>query len=1534
MHNHKLMQRPQPQPAAPTTTATTPTPTPTPTTPPTTSASTNQAPHTPTTASSPPPKHPQPQPPHPHPHPPQPKQTVGTPRERPSKWNVLCKNTVPTNLTYPPPTSTLTNPELCTRGNACYYGHHGDVFYDGFQTAAMEFNSKGRAVERPPPEAYGVGILDRAGGGGKAGGTLSGQGVGGGGAATGVGVKQNHNSQHTQQRGGGGWMDKRQQWRESQAMAIAMNQHQQSQQSQQQQEQGGKRMLALEDERLVALKNHNNGNRNKGMGMSNNHNSNNDNNVSVNADSMGSLSSLSSSVPVPASIPTQPRRMRMMGNTMGGGGEVKKNSSGSGSVSAGMEKGSGWQFYTQTPRIDQRRPQGEMMSEEEETLQQQQQQSISKQPHQQPQLLQQHLPTPNANANENEKPPPQPPTLAQDSVEFERGLRRLSLDLRGGAGGRGSKFSNSRITPVPRITTTPTTRTRKHTTNTDGDEGEQEGQQEQGDAGDDGDGDDESSNESSSSSSVEFIIPPCPRGPPNRPGGVVGGVGGGGVGGGCGVSGYPHPHPLPPQPQPQQQAQQQQQQQQQQPGSPQAGTTTTVPTTADTNTTPPSTTPPPSPIITTSPSPHDSNTFILDTVNNNNHHVSAEEEEDTPNPNTSSPSFASFAFDPSAATFIPRAVPPAPAADAPESVLFAPEVVAHPGVVRMLSPATGRGVVGEGDVATTTATALPPLLHPPTTVTETVFQQHPVVVDGSNFTSSTRGHGHGRRPSSQGRRGGGGSISNTNTNTNSIINNNDSTTTTTSAQHSRRGSHASTHSHAWSQYRLSGSGSTGSIGGSSSNADTANSPSTTSLSLWNRQQTLHGQNGQYHYQQQYTSPSTDPTTPVSTSGAGSSPVEGGSGRGGQQQQYQYQYQYQYQPLSHYPPHFRDDTWAAYSEARDGTGDVGVPIDDEKQFPPLRAGDIIPPDGPTVVDGVDTDTRSRSKARGHPIVPIGIPIPSSRAASPSQSSAEFQVYTWNNYPHQQQQQQHQEGTEEMPSHRRHHHHRAAQSMSANAGPSASTHIQPPQTDTPMLEKIYAQLALHADCPNNRDTHNLLRRLIITTTETDTVHEEKTDGNGITSANTNPNTIKASFQRLFHETTRLEVSVVEGFRAEMWSVLGWLTGAGAEVGRRRGSRDFSETGSVGGENAVAVVGGLRGGGASETASGSGAGNKPAPVMLNMSILASMFGGNDTPVSAVPSDTVMLNMSSLAAMFGGNDTPVSAVPSDTTTAISSTTTTTTTTTGFPPPSSALPTSPASASSSRTGAFIPIQVPTNHEGGRNTHPTPPDDVDHNAKIIRLFTSPRMELYLERSYDLALRIQVAISVMWGRVGRVFEREWCDFGVDGIVAEGEIGRAGRRAVVAKAVSRVVAALEENVLLLDDDGAVQALERGAAGETPIPKSALWDRRGLCLEAEPVALSEDGGYFCRLVERLCIDVVMAYDGENNRRNSTTGTSDTLGRDRIATECKVNGPELPSPPDLPMFGEIFYCRKNNSGRKREEIWVREGNGSPAAESRADDG
>ena len=61
------------------------------------------------------------------------------PRLRPCRWKILCKNTVPYDKPYPPPSSQSTIPRLCHRGSHCDYGHHGDIYLDAVEMGGLYF---------------------------------------------------------------------------------------------------------------------------------------------------------------------------------------------------------------------------------------------------------------------------------------------------------------------------------------------------------------------------------------------------------------------------------------------------------------------------------------------------------------------------------------------------------------------------------------------------------------------------------------------------------------------------------------------------------------------------------------------------------------------------------------------------------------------------------------------------------------------------------------------------------------------------------------------------------------------------------------------------------------------------------------------------------------------------------------------------------------------------------------------------------------------------------------------------------------------------------------------------------------------------------------------------------------------------------------------------------------------------------------------------------------------------------------------------
>lgn len=160
-------------------------------------------------------------------------------------------------------------------------------------------------------------------------------------------------------------------------------------------------------------------------------------------------------------------------------------------------------------------------------------------------------------------------------------------------------------------------------------------------------------------------------------------------------------------------------------------------------------------------------------------------------------------------------------------------------------------------------------------------------------------------------------------------------------------------------------------------------------------------------------------------------------------------------------------------------------------------------------------------------------------------------------------------------------------------------------------------------------------------------------------------------------------------------------------------------------------------------------------------------------------------------------------------------------------------------------------------------------VQFQRFFLSAEMELYLEDSYYKVLEVQTAISLKWRRIRKVFEREWCS----------GISRYARKGVVTRALWNVYAMEEEDWLVMKnphdlsdedlleqiedlrnrqpespDQWQIEILRRKEAGTTPRP---VWDRRGLCMEADPMKLSEEGEYLCKLIEKMCLIKVMGFE-----------------------------------------------------------------------------
>lgn len=68
---------------------------------------------------------------------------------------------------------------------------------------------------------------------------------------------------------------------------------------------------------------------------------------------------------------------------------------------------------------------------------------------------------------------------------------------------------------------------------------------------------------------------------------------------------------------------------------------------------------------------------------------------------------------------------------------------------------------------------------------------------------------------------------------------------------------------------------------------------------------------------------------------------------------------------------------------------------------------------------------------------------------------------------------------------------------------------------------------------------------------------------------------------------------------------------------------------------------------------------------------------------------------------------------------------------------------------------------------------------------------------------------------------------------------------------------------------------------MPQRAVWDRRGLCQEVEPVALSNEGRHFLELVEKMCLKKVMDFSD--------------IGIEGKSSEYIL---KLPPPPDVRLF------------------------------------
>lgn len=207
---------------------------------------------------------------------------------------------------------------------------------------------------------------------------------------------------------------------------------------------------------------------------------------------------------------------------------------------------------------------------------------------------------------------------------------------------------------------------------------------------------------------------------------------------------------------------------------------------------------------------------------------------------------------------------------------------------------------------------------------------------------------------------------------------------------------------------------------------------------------------------------------------------------------------------------------------------------------------------------------------------------------------------------------------------------------------------------------------------------------------------------------------------------------------------------------------------------------------------------------------------------------------------------------------------------------------------------------------------MDGGPDAIDFLRSPELHAYLDQSYETALGLQIALSLKWRKIHKVFTREW----------SGGISKHARRGVITRALFNIFRKTEVDCLRSRSDSDT---EPECQGDTHLTKkegkrkvgkktselSRVWNRRALCLECEPEAMAQDG-YFVSLLENLLLEKVFTME--------SGGVIGIDGKD---------GELL-----LPKCPEAFLLKYNSQGRLGDIRIGRDifGDGLPSDQPRVD--
>ncbi|KAF8464640.1 hypothetical protein BDZ91DRAFT_729517 [Kalaharituber pfeilii] len=429
----------------------------------------------------------------------------------------------------------------------------------------------------------------------------------------------------------------------------------------------------------------------------------------------------------------------------------------------------------------------------------------------------------------------------------------------------------------------------------------------------------------------------------------------------------------------------------------------------------------------------------------------------------------------------------------------------------------------------------------------------------------------------------------------------------------------------------------------------------------------------------------------------------------------------------------------------------------------------------------------------------------------------------------------------------------------------------------LDQIKAMLSHCPDSPNKSYTIALLSRLVI---------PELTQSGKVNGQNAMGESLQTAFHRFSLSIDPEESILVEKFRTEMWSVLAWFTGNGGSVAvLEKKNVPESKDENNNGKNATSRESGAL----QEDLKGiRRADIKMTSGQVAIHAIDGLHNGYNEVVGLTPGEPAILS----PAMSPGTppkvtDRFISALLLNGPPIV--------TASSMPTPSDVEdspmePPQPLPSALADT-KMIPLWTPNIPQSD------PAQETVESEKLIKFFLSDKMDIYLEDSYDKVLQVQTAISLKWRRARKIFEREWSS----------GISRFARKSVVTRAIWKVYEMEEINWLdaaaSLDPPWSKETLER-ERNLSPRPSTgneiaqhhiawaklhglshkAVWDRRALCIEAEPVALSEKGEYLCKLIDKMCIRKLMEF------------------RDLQLEQESHNGLKLPVCPDVSYLPPHF--------------------------------